>query len=167
MEQTTTLEDIATTDRAWKADRTEAISCSEFDVQSLVDRVLDRWRSACIGYRAMAYAQLDRAKSIILARSLREAEQTLFAVVTAAFPLYQAGYGRRMEELFVAILRCRKLIVLPVAKRMAERDEMGRSENQIAHLLAQKAQFINGRAVIDQALASELPSPYKTEAANA
>jgi hypothetical protein len=163
----TTAQDLVTTDQAWKADREKALDCAHFDIQSLVDSVLDRWTSASIGYRAMAYAQMDRAKNLSLARSLREAEKALFAVVSAAFPLYREGYGHRMDELAFALMRCRMLIALPVAKRMAERDEMGRSVNDIASLLARKAQFIDGRAVINQALASELPSPYKTEAANA
>jgi hypothetical protein len=163
----TTEQDLATTDQAWKADREKALECPHFDVQLLVDGVLDRWRSASIGYRAMAYAQMDRAKNLNLARSLREAEQTLFAVVSAAFHSYREGYGHRMDELTSALVRCRMLIVLPVARRMAERDEMGRSADDIASLLARKAQFIDGRAVINQALASELPSPYKTETANA
>jgi len=163
----TAAQDLETTDQAWKADREEASHCAKFDVPSLVDRVLDRWKSASIGYRAMACADMDRAKSLCLARSLREAEQTLFAVVSAAFPLYREGYGRRMNELVFALMRCRTLIVLPVAKRMAERDETGRSADEIARLLAEEAQFIGGRAVINQALAGELPSPYKTEGANA
>jgi len=163
----TTAQDLATTEQAWKTDREKALDCPHFDMQSLVDGVLDRWRSASIGYRAMAYAQMDRAKNLSLARSLREAEQTLFAVVSAAFPSYREGYGHRMDELAVALMRCRMLIVLPVAKRMAARDEMGRSADDIASLLAREAQFIDGRAVINQALAGELPSPYKTEVANA
>jgi hypothetical protein len=43
---------------------------------------------------------------------------------------------------------------------MSARDELGRSADEISFLLAVKAQFIDGRAVIDQSLASELPSPY-------
>jgi len=166
----TAAQDLASTDQAWKADREEARRCAEFDVPSLVDRVLDRWKSASIGYRAMAYARMDRAKSLTLARSLREAEQTLSAVVSAAFPVYRVcreGGDRRMYHLMFALMRCRMLIVLPVAKRMAERDELGRSADDLAFLLAQEAEFIDGRAVINQALAGELPSPYKTEAASA
>jgi hypothetical protein len=160
-------QDLETTDQAWKADREEACHCANFDVPSLVDRVLDRWKSASIGYRAMALAELDRAKSLSLARSLREAEQTLVAVASAAFPLFRESGDRRMYKLMFALMRCRMLIVLPVARRMAEQDETGRSADEIAHLLAEEAQFIEGRAVINQALAAELPSPYKTEGANA
>ena len=101
-------------------------------MQSLADDVLDRWKSASIGYRAIAYAQMDRTKNLSLARSLREAEQTLSAVVSAAFPLYQEGYVvHRMDELVIALVHCRMLVVLPVAKRMAERDEMGRSADDL------------------------------------
>ena len=155
---------LATTDQAWKADREDALNCPAFDVPSLVDRVLDRWRLASIGYQALACAPLDRAKSQSLACSLREAEQAIVAVVSA---LFREGYVHRLDDLISALMRCRTLIVLPVARRMAERDEAGRSADDIASLLAKKAQFIDGRAVINQALASQLPSPYGSEAASA
>jgi hypothetical protein len=71
-----------------------------------------------------------------------------------------------MRDLLFALMRCRMLIVLPAAKRMAEHDEMGRTADDIAVQLAHEAEFIGGRAVINQALASELPSPYKSEAAS-
>jgi hypothetical protein len=161
MEYSTT-QDLATTTQAWNADREEAINCAPYDMHSLVDRVLERWKSASIAYRAMAYGQLNRATSRSLALALREAEQAIFAVVSAALPLYRDGYApHRMPELGFALMRCRLLIVLPIAKRMAVRDDLGRSANEIASILVQKAQFIDGRAVIDQALASELPSPFE------
>jgi hypothetical protein len=162
-----TTQAIAIADEDWKADREEALNCPSFGLESLIDRVLDRWKSASIGYQALADAQTDRARSLSLARSLRVAEQTIFAVVSAAFPAIREGYYvRRIDDLMFALLRCRMLIVLPTARRMAERDGMGRSAEAIAFLLAKEAQFIGGRAVINQALASEMPSPYKTEAAN-
>src|SRR5690242_7870606 len=100
----TTSQDLETTNQAWIADREEAIHCPAFDVQSLVDRVLDRWKSASIGYRAMAYAQLDREKRRSLALSLREAEQAILAVVSTAFPLYQQGYTpHRAREMLNAL----------------------------------------------------------------
>jgi hypothetical protein len=163
----TALENIAIDDEAWIADREEAKNCPSFDVQSLIFRVLGRWKSAGIGYRAIANAQVGSDQSRKLARSLREAEQALFAVATAAFPLLQQGIVGRLEDLMFALLRCRMLIVLPLAKRMAEQDELKRSAEDIAYLIARDARFVDGRAVIDQALASELPSPFKPEEPNA
>jgi hypothetical protein len=166
MEYTTT-QALTATDEDWKTDREEALNCDSFDLQALINRILDRWKSASIGYRAMANAQFDRTRSLSLAKSLRAAEQALFAVVSAAFPAIKNGYYvERIDDLMFALLKCRMLIVLPTAKRMAERDEMGRSEEAIGFLLAREAQFIDGRAVIDQSLASEMPSPYRTEADN-
>jgi hypothetical protein len=166
MEYTAT-QALTATDEDWKTDREGALNSHSYDLQPLINRVLDRWKSASIGYRAMADAQLDRARSLSLARSLRAAEQAILAVVSAAFPAIKNGYYvERMDDLMFALLKCRMLIVLPTARRMAERDEMGRSEDAIAFLLAREAQFVDGRAVIDQSLASEMPSPYKSESAN-
>ena len=105
---------------------------------------------------------LDRAKNLILARSLRAAEQALLAVVLRAIPLFADGNGP--FALIIALMRCRMLIVLPTARRMAAHDPEKRLVDDIAQFIVEKAQFIDGRAVIDQALASELPSPYADEA---
>jgi hypothetical protein len=44
--------------------------------------------------------------------------------------------------------------VMPFARRCAAKDDLKRSAEQIA-------EFIDGRAVIDQSLAAELPCPYE------
>jgi hypothetical protein len=161
----TSSQAIEATDQDWKADQEEAANCAPFDVDSLVDRVVRRWKSACIGYRAIADGpRQNRVANRSLAASLRAAEQAMVAVVSAALRVYTEGYTvRRMPELMKAIARCRWLAVLPVARRMAARDDLGRSASDIAALITLRAQFVDGRAVIDQSLASELPSPYATE----
>jgi len=157
----TTEQEMATTDQAWKSLREEATTCPEYDVKSLVGTAMARWKSASIGYRAMAYAQLNGNNTRILARSLREAEQSLGAVLALAFPVCRKNDDRGVLELMGAHMRCQFYIALPVARRMAEQDDQGRSADEFAWFVAEKAPFLDGRPVIDQALASELSCPYK------
>lgn len=163
----TTEHYLATPDQTWKDLRNEAATCPSYDLLSLANRTLACWKSAVLGYRAMSYARLSREQNRSLARDLRDAEQAIVAVAMAVLAAQQEGHTQQLYGLISAMRRCHFFIALPIAKRIADNDDQGRDADKIAWLLAQKAQFVDGRLVIDEALAADLPSPYKVESASA
>ncbi|MDB5295612.1 MAG: hypothetical protein JWO31_1595 [Phycisphaerales bacterium] len=129
--------------------------------EDLIARVTALWDRDRVYLASVVPGSPDREAIRNAARTLRMVEQTLSAVLSRAGRSFAVGYTvAGTDKLQACLAEARELSVMPVARRMAAVDPDGRPAEQLAHFIVRNARFTQGRAVITEELAAELPDPY-------
>jgi hypothetical protein len=155
----TTEQFEAIRDEAWKLEHVDAMECS--GAEELIGRVLGMWREDAMTFAA----ELAKHNFLKVEREplhlLRVAEQALAAVVRRAAASVSKGYSvAGLNDLLVALLEARNYLLTPLAARLSRHDPEGRPRQHFVEYLAPRVRFVDGRPVISDELAKELPCPY-------
>lgn len=131
--------------------------------RALVARVLELWNQQQ-PYLVSGVPGGDRDKRRAVASTLRAAEGAMGQVLVLGAMVSRAGHCvEGLDQVVAAHLEARKLLTLPLARRMAERDPEGRTAEDLATLIVRAARFDSGRPVITEQLAETLPCPFDPE----
>lgn len=150
-------------DEAWKRSHLDAMECRA--CEDLIARVQNLWDKDRTYFSSAVPGCHDRETTRAIASALRSAETAMTVVIQRALASVARGYSVDGLNGLLAILQeARLLLAMPISRRFAERDPDGRSASEFASLLVHRARFQDGRPVITQELAAELPCPYEPEA---
>jgi hypothetical protein len=149
-------------DEAWKADHAEAMDCHR--AEDLIVRVLRLWDDHQHYFTSHVPGSMDRTATREMFSTLRIAEQAVMATLKRAMASVEKGFSVvGMDKLIPLLFEVREQLLLPMARRMAQRDTDGRSASEIARLLLRRVRFEDGRPVITEADVVDLPCPYDPE----
>jgi hypothetical protein len=154
----TTEQFEAIRDEAWKQEHADAMCTG---AEALIARVLAMWREDAMVFAAELvkhdFLKMDRETL----RLLRVAEQAMGAVFVRAAASVSKGYSvAGLSELFGTLLEARNYLLTPLAARLSRHDPERRSRQHFVQYLAPRVRFEDGRPVISDELAKELPCPY-------
>jgi hypothetical protein len=130
-------------------------------VEELVSKALELWREDAMVFAAELvkhdFLKMDREPL----RILRVAEQALAAVLLRAANSLSKGYSvSGFNDLLRVLLEARNYLLTPLAARLAKHDPEHHSRQHFMQFLAPRVRFEDGRPVISDDLAKELPCPY-------
>ena len=149
-------------EEAWKHHHADAMECRT--IEGLISRIARLWDSDGPYFAGVVPGSIGREDARHVASVLRAAEQAMSATVHRAMRSVAKGYTvEGLSRLLACLHEVRSLIVRPMARRMSERDPEGRSPDQIIQLLMQRVRFQDGRAIISEDVAAELPCPFDPE----
>jgi hypothetical protein len=149
-------------EEAWKHNHADAMECRT--IEALIDRVGKLWDSDGPYFASVVPGSVAREDARHIASVLRAAEQAMSTILQRAMKSLSKGYTvDGLERLIACLNEVRSLIVRPMARRMSERDPEGRTPEQIIQLLMRRVRFQDGRPVISEDVAAELPCPFDPE----
>jgi hypothetical protein len=133
-------------------------------IESLISRVGRLWDSDGPYFSSVVPGSVAREDARDIASVLRAAEHAMSVIVQRAMTSVTKGYTvDGLDRLIACLNEVRSLIVRPMARRMSERDPQGRTPDQITQLLMRRVRFQDGRAIISEDVAAELPCPFDAE----
>jgi len=149
-------------EEAWKHNHAEAMECRM--IESLISRVDRLWDADGPYFSSVVPGAVPRENARNIASVLRAAEQAMSAIVQRAMKSVAKGYTvDGLDRLIACLNEVRSLIIRTMARRMSERDPEGRTPDQINQILMRQVRFQDGRAVISEDVAAELPCPFDPE----
>jgi len=161
MQHTATQDFEKIRDEAWKA---EPALKECWETEDLLQGLLKAWRQWRPYFEGIVPGKVSREEARTAASDLRLAEQAFLATLWFVARSMKEGYPvQGSGDLEAALREVRSLIVRPMARRMAARDPEKRSAEQITEIILRRARFVDGRPVITEGLAAELPCPFDPE----
>lgn len=149
-------------DDAWKCDYADAAECHH--CEQLIARIQNLWDRDHQFFASAIPSPQNREEAREVAKVLRMAERAMTMILKVAAKSVAKGYMvNGLDWLIPSIYEARKLIVLPIARRMAARDIEGRDPHKIAHQLVSEVRFEDGRAIITEKMAEGFPNPFEAE----
>jgi hypothetical protein len=149
-------------DEPWKADHADAEECGRCEDQ--IARIQALWNADRPFFASAVPSANNREETRRIASVLRTAERTMTEALVRATQLVKAGYTvKDADALLACLAEVRYQIVLPLARMIAARDPDGRTPEQIAQFLLRRVRFLDGRPVITEDVAAELPCPFEPE----
>jgi len=149
-------------DEPWKVDHANAEECGR--CEDRIARIQALWNADRPYFASAVPGSNNREETRRIASVLRTAERTMTEALVRATEFVREGYTvTGVEGLLACLMEVRYQIVLPLARMIAARDPDRRTPEQIAQLLLQRVRFVEGRPVITEEVAAELPCPFEPE----
>ena len=149
-------------DEPWKVDHANAEECSR--CEDRIARIQALWNADRPYFASAVTGSNNRGETRRIASVVRMAERTMTEALVRATKFVSEGYTvKGTDGLLACLFEVRYQLVLPLARIIAARDPDGRTPEQIAQFLLRRVRFVEGRPVITEEVAAELPCPFEPE----